>query len=115
MRPPADTFVSPEVEDALHTLASNLKQARLRRNQTQEEIAARIGVDKRTIARVESGYAGSSLKVVFAMLESYGLMSPVYDLAEPTKDEVGLAYEKKRLPQRIKKSAAKAGDLSSDF
>ena len=44
-----------EVEFALGELGRNLRLARLRRRMTQAEVAARLGVDRRTVAGMESG------------------------------------------------------------
>ena len=79
------------VEDALKRLGENLRTARLRRNLTREEVAARIGAGTRAIASAEQGKASTGIAIYLGLLWAYDLLGPVQSLADPTQDKVGLA------------------------
>lgn len=51
--PPAD---QPEwIPDARRTLGARIQARRLHRNLTQEQLAARSGIDRSTVQRIEGG------------------------------------------------------------
>jgi DNA-binding XRE family transcriptional regulator len=51
----------PAAERQLKALGDRLRAARLRRRLTQEVVAARVGVSKQTLAKLESGLPTTSL------------------------------------------------------
>ena len=57
--------VSRASRDALAMLGGQVKAARLRRRWTQAELAARLGVDVRTLAAVERGAANVAIGTAF--------------------------------------------------
>jgi transcriptional regulator with XRE-family HTH domain len=84
------------VEQALRNLGSNLRNARLARNLTHAEVAAKIGTGTRAVADAEKGRPGTAAAVYLALLWLYDLMAPVAQLAAPASDAVGLAATTKR-------------------
>jgi transcriptional regulator with XRE-family HTH domain len=96
------------VEQALRRLGSNLRTARLRRNFSIEDAAAKVGTGPRAVSDAEAGRAGTGAAVYAALLWAYDLLAPFNELADPARDEVGLAGEKPRLRAHSKK-------LSNDF
>lgn len=52
-------------QDALSLLAGQIKRARLERGWTQAQLAARIGVDSRTVGALERGAPGVSIGTAF--------------------------------------------------
>jgi len=106
-------FAAPPhpVEKAIKTLGTNLRIARLRRKMTIADVAARIGTGPRAVMDAEKGKPSTGVAVYMALLWVYGLLAPVEDLAEPTKDKEGLARESARRRVRARKSGA----LDSDF
>ena len=106
-------FTAPPhpVEKALKELGGNLRTARLRRKMTIENVGKRIGTGSRAIMDAEKGKASTGIAVYMALLWVYGLLGPVADLADPTKDKEGLAREVASGPLRARKSGA----LDSDF
>ena len=50
-----------------------VKQARLKVNLTQEELAAFVNCDVRTIQNIEAGRANVTLKKIYALCESLGV------------------------------------------
>jgi transcriptional regulator with XRE-family HTH domain len=98
-----------EVEQALLRLGANLRQARLRRNLTIAEAAAKIGTGPRAVQDAEKGTPGTSAAVYTALLWAYDLLAPFGDLADPTADMGSAVHEPSR--QRARGSRV----LSDDF
>ena len=99
------------VEQAIKRLGTNLRTARLRRNLTIEEVAAKIGTGPRAVSRAEQGKATTSIAVYTALLWVYDLLEPAIDLADPAGDLEGLALVHRR--ERARASASE--ELSNDF
>jgi transcriptional regulator with XRE-family HTH domain len=106
-------FVAPPhaVEKALKGLGTNLRTARIRRKMTIEDVATRIGTGPRAVMEAEKGKASTGAAVYLALLWVYGLLAPVEDLADPTKDTEGLARDS--ASERVR--ARKSGALDNDF
>ncbi len=58
-----------------------LREARLQRNVTQEELAARGGLDVSFISRVERGLQAPSLEVIVALAKALGTKAHLLVLA----------------------------------
>ena len=99
------------VEQALKKVGRNLRLARLRRRQTIEEAAKRIGTGSRAIRDAESGKASTGVAVYAALLWAYDLLSPLEKLADPLGDKEGLALASAKEGKRARKSA----DLDNEF
>lgn len=99
------------VEEALRRLGTNLRTARLARNLTHAEVAAKIGTGVRAVADAEKGRPGTAAAVYLALLWVYDLLAPVAQLADPATDAVGLAAVAKRQRARPRK----ASTLDNDF
>jgi transcriptional regulator with XRE-family HTH domain len=100
------------VEQAVGTLGSNLKTARLRRRLTIVEVAERIGVGTRAVSDAEHGKTTTSVSTYMALLWVYGLLEDMQDVASPLKDSEGLNLAANRAPQRARKNDM---GLSNDF
>ncbi len=99
------------VEQALKTLGANLRTARLRRNKTIEDIAAKIGVGRHVVADAENGKPSTGIAIYAGLLWAYGLTEQLSDVADPDADEEGqlLAKPNERLRARSPKT------LDNDF
>ena len=100
-----------QVEQTLKTFGRNLRTARLRRKQTIEEVAEKIGTGVRAVRDAESGKASTGIAVYTALLWLYDLLQPFEDLANPLKDQEGLA----RAAGKENVRARKSGGLDNDF
>lgn len=106
------TIASPfEVEHALKTLGANLRTARVARNISIAQAAAKIGVGYRTVATAEAGKPGTAVVVYLSLLWAYDLLGQVHELADPVRDP---------LVQRAARARARAypsrkGALDNDF
>jgi len=106
-------YVAPPhlVETALKGLGTNLRTARIRRKMTIEDVAKRIGTGPRAVMEAEKGKPSTGAAVYLALLWVYGLLAPVEELADPTKDTEGLA--RGSASERVR--ARKSGALDNDF
>ncbi|HEY3444918.1 MAG TPA: helix-turn-helix domain-containing protein [Myxococcales bacterium] len=80
----------PPVDEALKTLASNLKTARLRRNLTVQTVADRIGVSRRLVTDAEGGKPSTGVAVYIAMLWALGFVDDLAKVASPKSDGKGI-------------------------
>lgn len=99
------------VDQSLRRLGANLREARLRRNLTILEVAAKIGTGRDAVIAAEKGNPSTSIAVYTALLWTYDLLHNMDDLADPAKDEEGLALSMRRERARTEKPAA----LDNDF
>lgn len=99
------------VEQALKSLGAKLRIARLRRNLTIQEVAEKIGTGIRAVADAEKGKASTGIAVYVALLWAFDLLSHLEEVADPGKDEEGLALELARGRTR----ARGVGGLDNDF
>jgi transcriptional regulator with XRE-family HTH domain len=98
-----------EVEQGLKRVGANLRTARLRRNLSLEAVAAKIGTGVRAVRDAENGRPGTSAAVYAALLWAYDLLRPFTELADPGRDETGLALASQR------KHAYPTKGLDNDF
>lgn len=87
---------------ALEKLGSDLKDARLRRRIPTALMAQRCGVSRSTLLKAEKGEPAVSIGVYATILFVLGLSERIGELADSRHDELGLALEEERLPQRIR-------------
>lgn len=99
------------VERVLRKLGGNLRTARLRRHLTINEVAEKIGTGPRAVSDAERGKPSTGVAVYAALLWVYDLLGAFEDLANPLKDEQGLA-----LASRGERVRARRGrGLDNDF
>lgn len=77
----------PAATRQLAALGERLRAARRRRRLTQAVLAARVGVSKQTIAKLESGNPSTSLATTLRFLQVLGLGEQIDLLA--ADDELG--------------------------
>ena len=99
------------VEQTIKRVGANLRTARLRRNLTIEQVAEKIGTGIRAIRTAEQGKVSTGIGVYIALLWVYDLMGPALELADPDKDEAGLAY----LSGNERNRARNSNKLDNDF
>jgi transcriptional regulator with XRE-family HTH domain len=111
MNKSSSQFMIDGVEDLLKIVGENIKLARIRRKMTQDELANRIHVDKRTISRMEQGDPSINFKNLLTVLITFGIEDSAYELASPDKDEVGKSLELLKQPKRVRSTDT----LNDDF
>jgi transcriptional regulator with XRE-family HTH domain len=100
-----------QVEQALKTLGANLRTARLRRNLSIEEVAAKIGAGRHVVADAEKGKPSTGIAIYAGLLWAFGLTEHLLDVADPAADEEGRLLARGR--DRLHAGRRKA--LDNDF
>ncbi|MEZ4741584.1 MAG: helix-turn-helix transcriptional regulator [Bdellovibrionota bacterium] len=85
-RPP---YLQKAIDQGGEELGQALKTARKRRGITLVEMAAKIGVTRRTLTRLEKGDTAVNLAVLLACLTVYGLLNQLTASVLPNKDPQG--------------------------
>lgn len=99
------------VEYAIKKLGANLRTARLRRNITLADMAAKLGVSRFVVADAERGKVTTNVAVYVGALWAMNLLSHLETVADPAHDEEGLALSVFDDRER----ARQQGGLSNDF
>ncbi|MBN8913178.1 MAG: XRE family transcriptional regulator [Rhizobiales bacterium] len=99
------------VQQALERLGKNLRQARLRRNLSTQDAAARIGTNRRVVEDAEKGKPSTAIAIYLALLWAYDLLGQMEEVADPLKDREGLTLARAR--ERTQARGAEA--LDNDF
>lgn len=110
-RNPLLTVPPYPVQQSIVGLGRNLRTARLRRNLSLEDVAAKIGTNRRVVADAEKGKASTGIAIYAALLWAYDLIGQLEAVADPLKDREGIALSRKR--ERV--HAAKRDALDNDF
>src|SRR5882757_5932167 len=92
------------VATALLELGQGIRVARIRRRQSAQAFASRLGVTLPTLRKLERGDPGVALATFVSALWLVGLLDRLRDLARPESDVLGNMLETSRLPQRVRKS-----------
>jgi len=100
------------VEQALKGIGRNLRLARLRRDQTIQQVAERIGSGTRPIRDAESGKGSTGIAVYAALLWAYDLLDSTEKLADPLTDKEGLALASIKEGKRARGTS---GDIDNEF
>jgi transcriptional regulator with XRE-family HTH domain len=103
-----------EARDELRRLGEHLRAARERRGLSAAELARRIGVDRRTLARLEDGDPTVSVGVLLQALDVLNLARGFAEVVAPEND-VEAALEAVRRIRRGKRRAPHIGDDEVDF
>ena len=92
------------VSSALQELGAAIRVARIRRRQSAQDFASRLGVTLPTLRKLERGDPGVAVATFVSALWLIGLLDRLRDLARPESDVLGNILETSRLPQRVRKS-----------
>jgi len=90
------------VRHALAKLGRDLGNARKRRRLTQKIVAARAGISRGTLIKLEKGDGGVSLEGFARVLFALGMLDSLKDLADLRNDPVGGTLLEEDLPQRVR-------------
>jgi len=91
---------SPKSGPALRQLGEDIRHARLRRELSAAELAARAGTSPSSLARLEKGDPGVGVGTLADVLVALGLVERLTALLDVRNDELGLALAEKQLRQR---------------
>ena len=99
---PTPYHPSLAVRHTLRKLGLDIRDARRRRSLPTEVVAERALTSRPTLRRIEAGDYRVGIGIYAAVLQALGLLEGLGQLADPAKDEVGLALAAERLPKRIR-------------
>lgn len=99
------------IRKSLEQLGENLKLARKRRRETQEQFANRIGVSRQTLSDMEVGSPSVTLGNYARVLWALGMEGDLAKLANPDEDRRGLYAAREREPERVRPRSRSSGEL----
>jgi transcriptional regulator with XRE-family HTH domain len=99
----------PTIARVLRKLGHDLSVARRRRRLTMALVAERAFISRLTLARVERGDPGVSLGIYATVLFVFGMADRIGELADPTKDPVGVGLDEEHLPRRVRSPRPRTG------
>jgi transcriptional regulator with XRE-family HTH domain len=100
---PAPRSLPLAAANALRKIGRDLALARRKRRISSADMAGRMFVSRDTLWRMERGDPAVSVGAFATALFILGLAGRLERLAEPGEDELALALDEERLPQRIRK------------
>lgn len=90
------------VSRSLKKLGLDIKEARLRRALPAGVVAARAFTSRPTLQRIEAGDPGVGIGIYAAVLQALGLLDGLTDVADASRDVVGLDLAASELPKRAR-------------
>jgi DNA-binding XRE family transcriptional regulator len=99
----------PEARAVLTALGARLQRARVRRDITLREMAKRMGVEARTLSRLESGAPGVALETMALVLWHMNLLEQLDGICAPGTDPEGERLAEVRSPKRARGERAAGG------
>jgi transcriptional regulator with XRE-family HTH domain len=93
--------VHPSIARGIARLGQDISRARRARRISTTDMAARMGVGRSTLHRLEQGDPGVSLNTLAMALSVLGLFDRLADLVDPASDELGLMLAEKTLPRNV--------------
>lgn len=91
---------SVAVRRTLRKLGLDIRDARRRRSLPAEIVAERAFTSRPTLRRIEEGDHTVGIGIYAAVLQALGLLDGLGLVADPGKDEVGIAMASEKLPKR---------------
>ena len=102
------TSTRPAIARAVRHLGSDINRARRARRMSTADFAARMGVGRSTLARLEKGKPGVSIGALAAAMAALGELHRLSELIDPGSDDAALLLAGRTLPKRIRSPAKPA-------
>jgi len=102
--------VSDAALNALTSLGERLKEARLRRNWTQTQTAAKAGLSESSIKKVEAGSPRITMGAYVSVLDVLGLPNAFDRVLATGDDTLGEALSRAALRRRARQPASGTDD-----
>lgn len=106
--------VHPSIARGIARLGQDISRARRARRISTTDMAARIGVGRSTLHRLEQGDPGVSLNTLAMALSVLGLFDRLADLVDPASDELGMMLAEKTLPKNISRRRRSPSEKGQD-
>jgi transcriptional regulator with XRE-family HTH domain len=98
---PSSTTPLP-VRRALRDVGDHVAAWRKLRGLTQNQVADRAGVDRKSVMRVERGDGAVSLEVTLRVLHALGVLDPAVKALDPYETDIGRLRADDQLPSRVR-------------
>ncbi len=95
-------LISDAALGSLHALGARLKEARLRRNWTQQQTAEKAGLSESSVKKVESGSPRITVGAYLSILDVFGLPTAFDRLIAPGDDLLGEALGRNSIRRRAR-------------
>ena len=92
------------VRRALTKLGDDIYDARKRRKLSAQVVAERAFTSRKTLKRIEEGDHGVSIGIYASVLNALGLLNGLEDLADASRDDVGILLTSEAQKRRNRKS-----------
>ena len=102
--------ISKNISSRIISIGENLRLARRRRGKSLREAAEMVDISISSLRRMEAGDPSVKFGTYMSALEVFQLTDSLR-FAEPEDDIIGLALEKRRLPERIRRKKDKRLDF----
>lgn len=100
------------VRRALRKLGQDIRDARRRRGLPAAVVAERAFTSRPSLHRIEQGDPAVSIGLYAAALQALGFLDRLGELADASRDTVGVALVTERLPQRVRlRRPDRSGDV----
>ena len=103
--------LSSAARQALKRMGANVREARVRRNMTQAELADRACTSHVTLMRLEKGDPSVGLGVLVRVLDILGLTDDLVHIAHPDSDALGKTLSAAKTPKRVRTKSVKRDNL----
>lgn len=90
------------VRRAQREVGGHVRAWRKLRGLTQNQLADRAGVDRKTLMRVERGDGGVSFETVLRVLHGLGVLDSLPTAVDPFETDVGRLRAEEQLPRRVR-------------
>ncbi len=110
--PKPSTTLYPSSVRTLLALGKRMKDARLRRRFSAETVAARAGINRQTLTKIESGAGSVTMGNYFQVLVVLGLDKDMNSVAGD--DVLGRRLQDAELPQRSRAPRRTAAQMKED-
>jgi transcriptional regulator with XRE-family HTH domain len=98
------------VRRALRDVGDHVQTWRKLRGLTQNQLADRAGIDRKSLMRVERGDGGVSFQIVLRVLHALGVLDGLPAAVDPYATDVGRMRADELLPKRVRPRAVRRDD-----
>lgn len=98
------------VRRTLRESGGHVQAWRKLRGLTQNQLADRAGVDRKSLMRVERGDGGVSLEILLRVLHALGVLEGVAKSIDPYETDLGRMRAEEQLPRRVRPRRLDRGD-----
>ncbi len=104
------SLLSDAAVGCLGDLGMRLKEARLRRNWTQEQTAAKAGLSESSVKKVEAGSPRITMGAYLSLLDVFGMPAAFDRVMAPGEDTLGEALSRNATRQRARQARSSADE-----